>query len=113
MTGYGTPGPTRAAGKPLPLFDLIGAGLGVLSFIWGFLNFYSSGSSDAKGYEAFANGIGPIGLSILASAIAGAVILSEPTEPVRPPYALATAAAALLVTFGALVGKGDASISIG
>src|SRR6195952_108985 len=104
MTGYGTPGPTRAAGKDLPLFDLIGAGLGVLSFIWGFLNFYSTGGADAKGYEAFANGTGPIGLSILASALAGAVVLSEKADPVRPPYALGAAVAPLLPPLGALVG---------
>jgi hypothetical protein len=114
MTGYVNPGPSpSAAKKDLPLFDLIGAGLGVLSFIWGFLNFYSSGGGDAKGYEAFANGTGPIGLSILASALAGAVVLSEKTDPVRPPYALGAAVAALLTTFGALVGKGSVSASIG
>jgi hypothetical protein len=114
MTGYVNPGPSpSAAKKDLPLFDLIGAGLGVLSFIWGFLNFYSSGGGDAKGYEAFANGTGPIGLSILASALAGAVVLSEKTDPVRPPYALGAAVAALLTTFGALVGKGTVSASIG
>lgn len=107
MTGYGAPGPTPAAKQALPLFDLIGAGLGVLSFIWGFLNFYSSGGQDAKGYNAGSSATAAIGLSILAGAIAGAVILSEKAEPLRPPYALATAVSALLMSFGVLVAKGD------
>jgi hypothetical protein len=103
MTGYGvpsaasgpTPGPTK---KDLPTYELIGAGLGFLSFIWGFLDFYSG----AKGY---AFGATAVGLSIAAGAIAGAVLLSEKTSPARPPYALAVAVTALLVTFGELVGK--------
>ena len=119
MTGYGVPGPgpgpaPGAKKSSLPLFDLIGAGLGILSFIWGFLAFYTGTGEDLKGYNIASAGTGALALSILAGALAGAVILSEKTEPARPPYALAAAVAAVLMSFGALVAKGEgASVGIG
>ncbi len=72
MTGYGAPQPQTRSGQQLPLFDLIGAGLGILSFVWGFLDWYgeSGGGQTIKGYGALSGASGAIGLSILASAVA-------------------------------------------
>jgi hypothetical protein len=106
MTGYGAPQPQQRSGQQLPLFDLIGAGLGILSFVWGFLDWYGSGGGGQtiKGYGALSGASGAIGLSLLASAVAATVLLDREAKPTLVP--LAASAASLLVTFGLLVGKG-------
>jgi hypothetical protein len=113
MTGYGAPQPQQRSGEQLPLFDLIGAGLGVLAFIWGFLPWYKgsvSGTGDTKGYSNFAGAAGAaIGLSVLAGAIAATVLLDKKAKGSLIP--LAASVASLLVTFGLLVGK-EKGISI-
>ena len=107
MTGYGAPQPQTRSGQQLPLFDLIGAGLGILSFVWGFLDWYgeSGGGQTIKGYGALSGASGAIGLSILASAVAANVLLDKAAKSTLIPAAAALAS--LLVTFGLLVGKGD------
>src|SRR6266496_4965883 len=108
MTGYGAPQPHQRSGQQLPLFDLIGAGLGILSFVWGFLPWYKgslSGSGDTKGYAVLSPGAAAIGLSILASAVAANVLLDKAAKSTLVPASAAVAS--LLVTFGLLVGKGD------
>ena len=105
MTGYGAPQPQQRSGQQLPLFDLIGAGLGILSFIWGFLDWYGQGGSSLKGYGAGSGGVAAIGLSILAGAVAASVLLDKAAKSTLIPAAAAVAS--LLVTFGLLVGKGD------
>ena len=107
MTAYGAPQPQQRTGPQLPLFDLIGAGVGVLSFIWGFLDWYGQpgGGASAKGYAAGSAGAAAIGLSLLASGVAASVLLEK--EAKRSFVPLAASVASLLVTFGLLVGKGD------
>jgi hypothetical protein len=108
MTGYGAPQPQQRSGQQLPLFDLIGAGLGILSFVWGFLPWYKgsiSGSGDTKGYGLLSPGAAAIGLSIFAAAAAAKVLLEKDAKGSFTP--IAASVASLLVTFGLLVGKGD------
>jgi hypothetical protein len=111
MTGYGAPQPQQRSGQQLPLFDLIGAGLGILAFIWGFLDWYKVGggglgnSSGVKGYNLTSPGAAAIGLSLLAGFVAAAVLLDKDAKGSLVP--LAASASSLLVTFGLLVGKGD------
>src|SRR5215831_15334741 len=117
MTGYGAPQPQERSGEQLPLFDLIGAGLGVLAFIWGFLDWYGSsdlgGTATFKGYGQLSGSAGAaIGLSVLAGAVAATSLLDKKAKGSLIP--LAAAAASLLVTFGLLVGKESGSnIKIG
>lgn len=134
MTGYGAPQPQQRSGQQLPLFDLIGAGLGVLAFIWGFLEFYKPkggggvpnipdlqipqgnimkhvasatavAASGPKGFEAPGAAVAAVGLSLLAGLIAAGVLLDKEFKPGLFP--LAASAASLLVVFGALVSKPD------
>ena len=125
MTGYGAPQPQQRSGQQLPLFDLIGAGLGILSFIWGFLDFYkdkagpdvtfpgggivkstvtAAASSGVSGYKV---GVAPgaVGLSLLAGLVAAGILLDKTYKPGLLP--LAASASSLLVTFGLLVNKPD------
>jgi hypothetical protein len=119
MTGYGAPQPQQRSGEQLPLFDLIGAGLGVLAFIWGFLDWYGVkggefiGSATAKGYSTGAGGAAAaIGLSVLAGGVAAIVLLDKKAKGSLVP--LAASVASLLVTFGLLIGKEKAlDIKIG
>src|SRR6266545_4096505 len=105
MTGYGAPQPHQRAGQQLPLFDLIGAGLGVLSFVWGFLDWYDAGGQKFKGYGLGSGGAAAIGLSVLAAALAAIVLLDKTAKSTLVPAAASLAS--LLVTFGLLIGKGD------
>ena len=105
MTGYGAPQPQQRSGQQLPLFDLIGAGLGILAFVWGFLDWYKTGGQGFKGYGFGSSGVAAIGLSLLAGLIAGRVLLDKTAKTTLVP--LAASVAALLVTFGLLVGKGE------
>jgi hypothetical protein len=119
MTAYGAPQPQQRSGEQLPLFDLIGAGLGVLAFIWGFLDWYGvkggafGGSATAKGYATGAGGAAAaIGLSVLAGAVAAIVLLDKKAKGSLVP--LAASVASLLITFGLMVGKEKAlDIKIG
>src|SRR5882762_5347305 len=123
MTGYGAPQPQQRSGQQLPLFDLIGAGLGVLAFVWGFLDWYkakgggdvnfptqfaktataAAASSGVSGYKAYGVGTAAIGLSLLAALIAAGVLIDKEHKPGLFP--IAAAGASLLVTFGLLVNK--------
>jgi uncharacterized protein DUF5336 len=119
MTGYGAPQPQQRSGQQLPLFDLIGAGLGILSFVWGFLEWFNvdhgNGDSAIKGYQG--GGAAAIGLSLLAAAIAAAPLLDKTAKNSLIP--MGASAAALLVTLGVMIGgklpkgAGDYKIQIG
>lgn len=123
MTGYGPPGPPQgppppgygAVGGPLPgppkppmsaqqrlaVLGYVGAGLGVLDFIWGFLDWVGPGQGLA-GF--FTSGTAAIGAALLA----GLLALAETMEK-KPPSALPAAAAVvgLLITFGVMVSMPD------
>ncbi len=111
--GYGPPGgqpPAAPQGPPRPpmtaqqrlaMFGYVAAGLGLLEFIWGFLDWFGPGQGLA-GY--FSAGTGAIALTLLA----GLLALGETLEK-KSPSLLPSAAAAggLLITFGVMVGTPD------
>ena len=104
MTGYGAPagGPPVATAKTQPpLFDMIAAGLGVVTFILGFFDWYGVSSAGTKGFAI--GGAAVVGLSLLASLAASAKFVDANAEPGLVP--LAASASAVLVAFGMLVSK--------
>ncbi len=107
MTGYGAPQPQQRSGQQLPLFDLIGAGLGILAFVWGFLGWYNEkGAPDSAAIKGFfVGGAAAIALSLLASGVVAASLLDKTAKGSTIP--LAASVGSLLITFGSLVGKPD------
>src|SRR5436190_8610195 len=106
MTGYGAPagGPPVAAAKTQPaLFDMIAAGLGVVTFILGFFDWYGVSGAGTKGFAI--GGAAVVGLSLLASLAASAKFVDAKAEPGFVP--LAASVSAVLVAFGMLVSKPD------
>jgi hypothetical protein len=104
MTGYGAPaaGPPVATAKTQPpLFDMIAAGLGVVTFILGFFDWYGVSSTGTKGFAV--GGAAVVGLSLLASLVASAKFVDAKAEPGFVP--LAASVSAVLVAFGMLVSK--------
>lgn len=119
MSGYGSPpttpmpaAPSRAANRDLPQLIGYAAGLlGVLSFIWGFLTWFTQGGQGVAGYSVYGSGAGAvIGLSIAAGAIAAADAVEKKKVGVIPP---ALALAAFLVSLGLLIGKSVPGVRIG
>jgi hypothetical protein len=117
MSDYGPPAPATPekadpSGGPAHLVQLTNyaaAGLGVLAFIWGFLNWYSSGGEGESGF-AF-GGQAAIGLVLVAGLLALAAVFEKSDVTLVPAV---FAVAGLLVTFGSLVSKVDGtSVGIG
>ena len=114
MSSYGQPPHSpRSASSPeqrTALLHYVAAGLGVLSFIWGFLDWFGEGGQSVGGYSvAGAGAAAVVGLALAAGGIA-AVGSFEKKPPSLAPAAIALAG--LLVVFGILVGKdniGDSS----
>ncbi|MGI8867258.1 MAG: DUF5336 domain-containing protein [Mycobacteriales bacterium] len=94
-----------AGGSALPLFEIIGAALGVLTWIWGFLNWFDG----IKGFSGF--GAGVIALALAASVVgaAGLLVRSEhkAAATLQAYMAAGLAAGAVLISFGMMVGHGD------
>jgi hypothetical protein len=104
MTGYGAPagGPPVATAKTQPpLFDMIAAGLGVVTFILGFFDWYGVSGAGTRGFAI--GGAAVAGLSLLASLVAAAKFVDAKAEPGFVP--LAASVSAVLVAFGMLVSK--------
>jgi predicted lipid-binding transport protein (Tim44 family) len=75
---------------------------GVLSFIWGFLNWYNGSTA---GYSVLGGGAGAtIGLSIVAGGLAAARAY-ENKAPSVEPFVLSLAA--FLIALGIIIGKGS------
>lgn len=122
MSGYPVPpaqpssrarGGERDAETPKSvLLERVGAGLGVLMFVWGFLPWYGLAATDVNGYGFGSPAPVAIGLSLLASGIAAARVLDQKAASLLVP--LAAAAVALLVSFGLIVDRGDnVSLNVG
>lgn len=115
MTAYGPPAgppaPARPAASPEQRANLLGyvAGvLGVLSFVWGFLTWFTEGSGDhaptATGYSIQGAGAtAVIGVSLAAGLLA-AVRSYEKKDAALVPVALGVTA--LLLVIGVVIGKG-------
>ena len=122
MSGYPQPpaqpssrarGGARFAETPKSvLLERVGAGLGVLMFVWGFLPWYGLPATDVNGYGFGSPAPVVIGLSLLASGVAAARALDQ--KSASPLVPLAAAAVALLVSFGLIVDRGDnVSLNVG
>jgi hypothetical protein len=114
MTAYGQPPgeyqahrPTASPTQRAALLSYVAAGLGVLSFIWGFLTWYTEGQGEAKtdygGYALATQGSALIGLSLAAGLIALVLVLDKRGAGLVPA---AVAAAGVLVAVGQLAGHG-------
>lgn len=126
MTAYGSPAgppvaPPASAGpaQRAAMMHFAAGALGVLSFIWGFLTWFTEGNGGGAihfaGYVFSSAGVAPIGLSILAGAIAVAFTVDGKVTSFVPA---AVAIAALLTVIGVAggkgnVGPGDAQIGMG
>ena len=87
MSGYPVPpaqpssrgrGGARVAETPKSvLLERVGAGLGVLMFVWGFLPWYGLAATDVNGYGFGSPAPVAIGLSLLASGVAAARMLDQ------------------------------------
>lgn len=114
MTEYGQPPsayqlPRRQAspGQRAALLSYLAAGLGVLSFIWGFLTWYTEGQGDGEtsysGYALATQGSALVGLSLAAGLVALALVLDKRGPSLVPT---AVAAAGVLVAVGQMAGHG-------
>src|SRR3954469_8891932 len=122
MSTYGSPAsPSRgsaSASQRERMMSMIGAALGVLMFVWGFLKWLNIGDGDRKQkYAGFAFGMpttAVIGLSLAAGLIALLGALERRSGrgvPSAVPAALA--ASSLLIAVGILLGKGSISPDVG
>lgn len=112
--GYQTPGSPASPTQRATLLAYIAAGLGVLSFIWGFLTWFTEGEGDGKtsyhGYALATQGSALVGLSLAAGLVALALVLDK-----RGPSAVpaAIAAAGVLVAVGQIAGHGMIGVPSG
>jgi hypothetical protein len=113
MTAYGPPAVPRPTASPVQraaLMFYIAGGLGVLSFIWGFLKWVTAGEggNDTKfgGYALETPGVAVIGFSLAAGLLAAAAAFEKRPATLGP---VALAATALLLAIGVLIGKGSIS----
>ncbi|MGI8679854.1 MAG: DUF5336 domain-containing protein [Jatrophihabitans sp.] len=116
MSGYGppttTPGPS-APGRPAqsqqqmqPILGYAAGALGILGFIWGFLDWYGNDSGGSQTITGYQSGVaaGVIGLTILAGLWAAGDGFEKKLGSLGPA---AAALAALLAVFGLLVSVPD------
>ncbi len=106
----GYPAPAAGSGRAaLPLYEIIGAGIGVLTWIWGFLKWFGSGDQGIKGFGGFGTAVIALALAASGVGLAGLVVKNNEKSVVelRQYTAAGLAAAAVLVSFGMLIGHGD------
>lgn len=95
--------PPMSADQRLAYASWAGAGLGVLMFIWGFLDWYGQGSDGIGGYSPAGGGAATVvGLSLAAGIVAAVHALEKKFDS---PLPAALAVASALVVVGVLIGK--------
>jgi uncharacterized protein DUF5336 len=111
MTAYGPPPTPKASASPAQraaLLSYVAGGLGVLSFIWGFLKWLTEGEGDGKtqfaGYALFSQGVAVIGFSLAAGLLAAGLAWDKKPPTLAP---VAFSVTALLLAVGILIGKGS------
>lgn len=113
MSAYGPPAPSRPPGAPdqrAALMSYVAGGLGLLSFVWGFLKWVTEGSgSDKKigGYAVTSPGVAIIGFSVAAGVLAAAIAWDKKQITPAPVVFSITS---LLLLIGVLIGKGSVSV---
>jgi hypothetical protein len=118
MSNYATPAQPKAPMTEERRGQLLGyvAGvLGLLSFIWGFLDWYSGGGDSVGGYTVVSGGAAAsIGLSLAAGLLAAGLAFEKRPQSLTPA---ALAVASLLVVFGIMVdhdpGNSGVNVSAG
>lgn len=113
MTAYGPPATPRSPSSPAQRATLLAyaaGGLGVLSFIWGFLKWLTEGEGDGKtqygGYALAAPGVAVIALSLAAGLLAAGAAWENKPVTITP---VALAVTSVLLAIGILIGKGSIS----
>jgi hypothetical protein len=119
MTGFNAPPPpvgpppapppaARPPATPERRAELLGygaGGLGVLSFVWGFLDWFTNGGAGTGGYSVLGGGaVAAIGLTLVAGLLAAGRAFENRAPSIEP---LAVAVAGFLVVLGILVGKSN------
>jgi Family of unknown function (DUF5336) len=111
MTAYGPPPTPKASASPAQraaLLSYIAGGLGVLSFVWGFLKWVSEGEGDGKtqfaGYALGSQGAAVIGFSLAAGLLAAGLAWDNKPPTLAP---VAFSVTSLLLAIGILIGKGS------
>jgi Family of unknown function (DUF5336) len=111
MTAYGPPAVPRPAASPVQraaMMFYIAGGLGVLSFVWGFLKWLTEGEGSNKTkFAAYAVGspaVAVIGFSLAAGLLAAAAAWEKNAASLTP---VVLAVTSLLLLFGILIGKGS------
>lgn len=122
MSGYGPPSnippttpmpaaPRQAGREPAQMVGYLAGMLGLLSFVWGFLSWFSQGGAGFAGYSIAGSGAGAvIGLSIVAGLLAAVDALDKRASGALPA---ALAVAAFLVALGLLIGKSPSGEGVG
>lgn len=114
MTSYGNPVAPRSPATPeqrAQLMSYVAAALGVLSFVWGFLHWFTSDTGDVGGYSVFGGGAAAsIALSLVAGALAAVRAVEKRAVSLEP---VVFAAAGLLVVFAVLIGKSNGADGVG
>jgi hypothetical protein len=86
----------------------------VLSFVWGFLGWLTSGSGSGKttygGYALAAQGTAVVAVSLVAGGLAAAAAFEKRKASLVP---VVTGGAALLLVLGQVIGKGSVSVQGG
>ena len=114
MTAYGPPAVPRSAASPdqrAAMFCYIAGGLGVLSFVWGFLKWLTESDFKASGYAASlgaSGAVAPIGFSLAAGLLAAALAWEKKPASLTP---VVLAVTSLLLIFGIMIGKNGVKIT--
>jgi hypothetical protein len=117
MTAYGPPAVPRSAASPVQraaMMFYIAGGLGVLSFVWGFLKWFTEGEGSDKvkvgAYAVASPAVAVIGFSLAAGLLAAAAAWEKRAASLTP---VVLAVTSLLLAFGILIGKGSVDPSGG
>jgi len=96
------------------MMSYIAGGLGVLTFVWGFLKWITEGEGSGQGklggYAVGSPGVAVVGFSLAAGLLAAGLAWDKKPLTLAP---VALSVTSLLLAFGILIGKGSISPSGG
>lgn len=109
MTAYGPPAGFRPPASPVQrgaLLHYVAGGLGVLSFIWGFLTWFKEERvfGNIGGYALLSPAVAIVGFSLAAGLLAAAGTWEKKQASLTPAVLALTG---LLLAVGVLIGKGN------
>ena len=117
MTAYGPPPTPQSSASPAQraaMLSYAAGGLGVLSFIWGFLKWITEGEGSDKGklggYAVQSPVVAVVGFSLAAGLLAAGLAWDNKPPTLAP---VAFSVTSLLLTIGILIGKGSVEPSGG